>query len=471
METSVREIEEYSKKLGFECHHSENRLRISNDQTAFFLHMEIKNKNKIYIYCSVRLSSWQVIDERTDFHEILSILFASFVRTNKPYWNSTFADMEHPVIDAPTEIYLRQIVFTQPYNGENSFVVFNLAKTKELITLLYSFNYLTRHFIGFDHSSERRFVLPCLELSWELELKKAFGAQGDLWQANTRVNPDWFHYINVGKGISMIKSESVSYALKLFISKIGKHRYIRYEKFDLVFNKNNQNVQVRKLVIDGYKALNSFETSGKFFKLILDGCIILVKSNLIYICYTPTGQNAVEYVKREIIHRRRLENKYLFREKAYSWNKHCNPALFEDFCLSILRILPQTESVRKASPLNEPDEGMDIIWEIKSISPKVLGENISPFITERIVVQCKAAAKPIGKGLITDVSDTIEYHNASGYHLMTSAPSITRTLRNYLIRKKDRGFKIDWWSSIEIEELVDKHPQLLSGYESILQMI
>ncbi|MCQ8880705.1 restriction endonuclease [Pseudoalteromonas shioyasakiensis] len=471
MKSHIVKLEKYAKSLDFECTSNEKYLKVTHGQTAFTLHIEVHAKNKIYIYCSVRLSSWQVIDERTDFHEILSILFTSFVRTNSPNWNGTFADMEHPVIDAPTEIYLRQIIFTQPQNGENSFVVFNVDTAKKLIEMLHSFNYLTRHFIGFDHFSDRNFVLPCLELSWEKELKNAFGEMGELYQIKSRVNPDWFHYINTGKGISMIKSKSVSYALKLFISKAGKQKQIRYGKYDLIFNKNNRNVLKRQLVVDGYKALNSFGVLGRFYKLVLDGCIIIVKGDLIFICYTLTGKDVIEHVKKEIIHRRMLENKYLFKKEAYKWNKLCDPDLFENFCLNILKVLPQTISVRKASPLNEPDEGMDIIWEVQSISPKAIGENIPPFIIERIVVQCKTSAKPIGKNLITDVSDIIEYHDASGYHLMTSAPSVTRTLRNYLLKKKDRGFTVDWWSSIEIEDIVDKHPQLLSGYESILKMV
>jgi hypothetical protein len=471
LKNHIKEIENYAKSLGFDCYSKNCSLRISNPQTAFFLNVEVENKNKIYVYCSVRLSSHQVMDERTDFHEILSLLFASFIRSNKPYWNSTFADMGHPVIDAPTEIYLRQIIFTQPHNGESSFVVFNIAKTKKIIELLYSFNYLTADFIGYAHTLERGFVLPCLNYSWEIELKRALGAFGKLWQTNIRVNPNWFHYIDVSNGVSLIKSENVANALKLFVLKIGKQKYIRYKNFDLVFNKKNQNLQSKQLIVNGYRVLNSFGTSGRFYKLILDACVVLIKDNLIYVCYSSTGQSVVEYAKKDIIQRRMLENKYLFKKEAYKWNEPSDPELFEDFCLSILKVLPQTVSVRKASPLNEPDEGMDIIWEVQSVSPRAMGENIPPFITERIVVQCKASCRPVGKGVVTDVSDTIEYHNASGYFLMTSASSVTRTLRNYLLKKKDRGFKIDWWSSIEIEEVVDKHPQLLSGYESLIKML
>ena len=464
-------IEKHAFELGFECTLNDNLIKVSHPSTAFQLHVDVKSERNITIYVSVRLSSWQVIDERTDFHEILSILFAAYVRCNSPYLNCAFVDMDHPILDMPTEIYFRQIVFTQPLNGGNGYVTFSLKQTKDFMALLLGFNYLTRIFIGFDHDSNRTFKLPCLEIVWVKKLENFFGNLGNLYQTKSRINPDWLHYRNVEQGISMIESVNVAHALKQMIHKLGNNKSIRYENFDLIFNKKNENVRVRRHTVEGYKALNFFsEGNHKIYNLFLDYALVMIKGDYLYIHYIPTGRPVVEYVKKDIVKRRKLENKLLFREESYFWKKNICPEKFENFCISLLSLLPQTISVRKASPLNEPDEGMDIIWEISSIAKRAIDENISPIMTQRIVVQCKASNKSLGKGQVVDIGDTIDYHNASGYYLITSAPAITRTLRNALIRRKDKGYNVDWWARFELENFIDEYPQLLSGNEAMMVM-
>ena len=174
------------------------------------------------------------------------------------------------------------------------------------------------------------------------------------------------------------------------------------------------------------------------------------------------------FKEKEHIRQRHInESKILFKQNLYDWNKKIDGDTFEKFCLDLLKAQKNVKWARKVSSGNEPDGGRDIIIE-KLVPTLNIEKTELDLVPQRIIVQCKAYQKGVGKSQVRDIRDLLDYHEASGYWLITSS-YITTPLTQYFEKLKyNTDYEIDWWTKSEIEDQLDGHPEILNKYPEIV---
>jgi hypothetical protein len=102
----------------------------------------------------------------------------------------------------------------------------------------------------------------------------------------------------------------------------------------------------------------------------------------------------------------------------------------------------------------------------------VTQENARRLTTKRrIIVQCKALSKSVGKSKIPDVRDMLEHYDAQGY-LLAASGDVGATAIDYLLGLRTRGdFFTDWWGRHEIEDRLRRNPDVANRYPDMVNRV
>lgn len=191
---------------------------------------------------------------------------------------------------------------------------------------------------------------------------------------------------------------------------------------------------------------------------------------LFFECLCGIEEYKKERERIRIRHSRECE--LLFSPEKFKWNERIDPEDFENLIKDLLVRERGVSWVRKTGRTTEADQGRDIIleWNLPPLKKTdvPLVENINPYKSKRIVVQCKAYKFSVNKSDVTDIRDTIENFNCHGFLLAVSG-YLTSPLVNHLDKMRREGkYWIDWWSRDEIEERLKKHDDLIKKYRKIV---
>jgi len=242
-----------------------------------------------------------------------------------------------------------------------------------------------------------------------------------------------------------------------------------------------------KLIVDGdlFNFLNTksikelkkllqalFKTSKSvpYTVIPLENMIVTVVSPYIVALGRLSGLHEFK-AEREIVRQRHnRESTVLFPVPQFEWESEICPDQFE--ALIIIKALLEREhnvkSVRRASSINEGDKGRDLIIEWNVITSNVASETIPPIRLIKVVGQCKASLKTIGKNKVLDIRDTVETHGASGFFLAVSS-QISGALTEKLEALQLNGVWTQWWNRDDIEMRVSKNQDLLPLFPKVLK--
>jgi hypothetical protein len=125
--------------------------------------------------------------------------------------------------------------------------------------------------------------------------------------------------------------------------------------------------------------------------------------------------------------------------------------------------------VRKTSVTNEADGNADLvcIWDTIALSDMPHQENERLVQKRKVVVQCKAWSKNIGKNDIPSIRDTLDRFEAEGMLVVTSK-QITRSLFEHIEALRRKNIWVDYWNRSDIESMLDDHPDLVLKYKDIV---
>ena len=84
-----------------------------------------------------------------------------------------------------------------------------------------------------------------------------------------------------------------------------------------------------------------------------------------------------------------------------------------------------------------------------------------------VVVQVKGSATSVGKSQVRDIRDTVEYYGAQGYFLAVSTELTSPLIEQLEVIGRDRGWVVDWWTRLEIENRLRRHPDIARRYEMV----
>lgn len=441
-------------------------------------------------YFYIRTNSYSYSNERTDLHEVLSVLFSIFLRLHSGF-SSTLVDMENDFTHIPTELYARFLFIEQPQG--HKYPLDNLAVDVVAQAIL-----ALTHFPCW--------LKECLE--W-VELSNDYRPESILWdkdnnypessswkkaeewaqpifrvlklsedsekaQFMSRVNPTWMHFRRIRPRISVIKVPGIVYSI---------HEAVKSEKLWDVVRSNNRLLFISDLSKNSV-GLSDLTLAKKIFrgcevnKSKLDPLIIPLSNYLVAV-----GESHLVIINRDCgrkrfeIDREQVKQNFaetvsiLFPSPAFEWSNSINDDDFEQLILTLLARDPQINWVRKVGSTRDRDGGRDLIaeWVTLPLPGEVLQKGESPVSIRRVVVQCKAYGRPVDKSKVIDIRDVVEHHGATGYFLAVSS-SLTSGMFDHLDRLRLGGkIWVDWWTRHEIEERLQCHPDIVSKFPDMVR--
>jgi len=451
--------------------------------TGMNLRCFLNNEEKFSFYFEFRTSSWTYSGERTDLHDIISVIFSSFLRLHDTsisfftFFDGTYVDPKAtvetgavflipdqsrlstiPDKDAPD--YFKDIVFSAMYFERLLFRIFgcpceDCAKADGS----------TIPFIANIPESDKEKIEAVFE---PVEHRITY---------MTRENPNWKYYRNFKKKVTVIKSESLVQFLTLLYESSHVQRldgfagtmYVSDGASNLIPFATQRSIKSAFRKLEGLKdslthipTENRCLTLGKEFVLVSDGRF---------------GLNEFRRDKEKVRARSEKEKSILFPVTKIEWNSEIDPDLFEKLVKELFEREDYVLWVRKSGVTNEPDMGRDLIAEIYSekfgitVTEPHASEKTLKRVAKQIVVQCKAYTRSVNKRDVRDIRDTIEHFAAHGFVLVVSS-SVTGPLVEHLntLRNKHK-YHIDWWTREEIQSRLLKHTDLLLKYQSIVKAI
>jgi hypothetical protein len=200
---------------------------------------------------------------------------------------------------------------------------------------------------------------------------------------------------------------------------------------------------------------------------------------------TPTGlcskriaSGATNYAKQfEKLRAQHAANAtFLNQDIRFDWAREPSPVRFEGLVQEILTEIPEVRRVRQSGHCNEPDGGKDLSADVysgflRNTFEQARDTDAARNDVVRIVVQCKTSIRNIGKGMVSDIRDTVERHEAVGF-LLVAFPGITRSLLDYIeaIRAR-RLFWIECWTKLDLEAHLRSNPGVADRYSDLVQLI
>ena len=115
-------------------------------------------------------------------------------------------------------------------------------------------------------------------------------------------------------------------------------------------------------------------------------------------------------------------------------------------------------TVRLVGRTNNPDGGRDIIIRRKE------GEN-----RKLTICQCKAYQNSVNKSHVTDIRDTLDYYEATGF-LLAVTSDITAPLIDHLT-SLEKKYDVDWWTRRELFKIMRQYPSLVNAYQDIIKVV
>ena len=413
-------------------------------------------------------------------NDIFSFLPSMFLRIHNINISSTLLDIEHPLGQGDdgairaVEVYARYITFSQPYkNGFFPRSKESLNTIEILLKAITQYELNLYYLIESDEREEARCIYQDLDLHlWAMTIVKSIeeNPKSNSVLYNKRINPSWYYFRSLDKNVSVVFSPKTAYMLRKFYAEEGGINLYHGENYN--FCKSNS-------------TLNSFKDLDKErIESILHG----LGENVDKVVYVPIENRLLALAERNIvslececdrkvysqgkeavISRRKKEQDFLFEGKVYTWADRIDGARFEELSRELLIRTHGVIKVSNTSVTNEPDSNADLIciWDTASLFDMPQDEHYGPIRRRKIVIQCKAWSKNIGKNDIASIRDTLDRFDAGGMLVVTSK-SIAKSLFDHFEILRRKGIWVDYWDRSHIEGILDENPDLVGKYNDIV---
>ncbi|MBS8230291.1 restriction endonuclease [Marinobacter salarius] len=479
VERFIKKIDDISRKYFYEPSYRGNRIVLCREATLLTVPIEFY-ENEVAIYLYSRTTSWDADGDRTDMNDIFSVLPALFMRVNDISISCTLLDIEHPLGQGGNgairrvEVYARYITFSQPLkNGIFPRSKESLNSIDKILDVVTQYEASLFYFIESSEDVEDDCIYQDLNLHvWAMTIVKALREDpaSDSILYNKRVNPSWYYFRSKKEKVSVVFAPKTAFMLRKLVTEKSDVNCYKSENYS--FHKTHKTLNAYT-DSDKSKILAIFESLGEVSDSILyipieNRLIAIAEKNFIfYEC--ECGSKVYSKGKEIVIKRRKEEQNFLFDGSVYAWADNIDGTRFEELTRELLVRRSGVVKVRNTSITNEPDANADLIciWDSPALSDMPQDNNRSPVQRRKIVVQCKAWSKNVGKNDIPSIRDTLDRFEAEGM-LVVSSRSIARSLFDHMESLRRRGIWADYWDRAEIESMLDDNPDLVSKYNDIV---
>jgi hypothetical protein len=426
-----------------------------------------EDEDAAFIYAVARAHG--INGDKSDYHDLLTAILAICLRLSDTA-SVLLTKLEMADI-LPGEIYSTRVIFDR--QPPATFI--SLQKPDyDLITRILEESTLAAWVISqvwniLGEGIEEEKYLPPEDSAWVAQVGSYLKVKPDSQNVNcySRKFPTWEYFRVINRDIFVIKFKASLINLPLVQN---------FKKSNVILDGVEGQI-VTSSLIRNFISHKSLRTSARILKAFGQGLsdivvvpteshlYLLVKGGIIGI-RSNGGIEAYIEEKARVLKRHQVEAKILLSSVQFEWNSSVDGDEFENLIVELLSREPGVIRARKIGQGNEPDFRRDILVEWYRPST---GE--SAFQLQRVVVQCKAHNRPVGKSKVSDITDLLRFHGSAGY-LLVALSGVTKPLIDYLEKEDEKKeYWTDWWSRIEIEERMRANMDIVARYLHIVKII
>lgn len=249
-------------------------------------------------------------------------------------------------------------------------------------------------------------------------------------------------------------------ARQTYVTEIAKSRSYRNDIFVLDILREemaNDDPRIQRILDIVNEVVDRFSIN-QYTLVCQSNRLYLLSSNYIWVFAGDYHHSYVAEEEKLIFDRQAKENALLHVNRDFKWIFPVNPSRFEQLIADIIEYQQPDTTVRLVGRTNNPDGGRDIIIRRKE------GEN-----RKLTICQCKAYQNSVNKSHVTDIRDTLDYYEATGF-LLAVTSDITAPLIDHLT-SLEKKYDVDWWTRRELFKIMRQYPSLVNAYQDIIKVV
>lgn len=445
--------------------------------------------DKVFLLLACRTLSWDWSGERTDLNDVVSHLSAAFLR-NLAHVSARFILIPNPAADLKPEIYARYLLFDQPNESSYDLDDEGLERLRRTLMALHALRSYLPHPHPVEVEPAGSYDCPWMPIerqqhpyiyldsndSWRLQMMHAIDNQFVVGEAiaNRRHDPDWL-YFRTGPGtLSIVESDTLAHLFRALATNDEATQSVPAIAGKLLLTGDLRNYvsnRLSKKVQFIFRRLQGRQRQADFVTIPLENSLIFAGDRHSLFVGTQSGKLEFDRERARLAERHEKEAQVLFPVAGFVWADSIPDERFELMIRELLAIEPAVTWVRAAGHTRDRDQGRDLLadWLIPVKNPDEISVEKPPVRIGRVVVQCKALNRSVGKRDVPDIYDTIRAHHADGY-VLAVALRPTAALVTFLDGlRQEREVFIDWWGRQEIEDRLGRSPATLAKFPDLVQ--
>lgn len=428
-------------------------------------------------YFSVRTTSWEWDSERTDLHDVLSLLWGVSLRLRDAASVHLLAE-PNPAAGIDSEIYARVLV---PRQEGTLASLRGRSYLRALSAEAHAVDKLVKDVFGVSASEPKNTRVRGATYrnppNWveavrqRLRLPEVGG-----WEFNHRFAFGWRAFTSLKRGISIVDlgpepADRLREALRGFRPGTADlDGTVAYRTDHLVNAVPRGGMQKARSLL---RLLG--DSSSDPLVIPMESHFALLGRTALVAVALESGTRAFEAARVASEQRREKEAAVFMADARVEWSERPDPERFEELVGELLTREPGVHWVRQVGATREPDDGRDFLadWSVPPVGLMTAGVAdgvMSPNQRQRVIVQVKLRNRGVGRSDLSGIRDTIEHHDASGM-LVVGFPNLTVQLADHLDRLRRGGrLWIDWWGRPELDRRLRKHPDLVNRYTGLVAL-
>lgn len=469
-------LEPLAAAFRYKIKDADGRVEFQDENSCICPAFVAAGTDEAFIYFTVRTTSWDFNGERTDIHDALSFFAAITLRALDV--SCTLFDIPNDFTGIPTEIYGRYLTVDQPTRSIYKLDEHGIGQLKVLLHGVRFFESNLGTIFEWDPDLERMsedlYGWDRATKAWASKVARAAGEtlRSTKVMYNFRKNPHWFYYRTIAKSLSVYQSTKLARRMRELVNASEKVRRMPAATGTVYHSGASKNVVPHEAARVAADMLAQLEPRAPEPRLEfpIDSHFMAVGSKHVVAVRCDCSLKVFDREREHVRARRRIEDSVFFPGITFTWASKIDAQLFELLTRDLLAVEPGVQWVRTVGNTREGDEGRDLICEWTTVlsSAEKVQEKKPPMETRRVIVQCKASAKSVGKAKVQDVNDTVRSHGCNGYLLVVSSQlsvPLTRFLEGL---RNGPEIWADWWTRSEIEERLRNRPEILARYADVV---
>lgn len=442
--------------------------------------LQLDADGDLFLSGAVRTSGSQFSGDRTDIHDVLSLIWGAVLRAFG-ISSTWMVDEQHAVV--PDEIGARHLLLRQcPWKVTDG--SFRTARRSLNAWTTFAFHMLNdvfqwdrgRSFSQLHHST----TYPTEYPRWANNVIRYLRNPTDV-KVSRRRFPLWIYFSSQKRGITVVRLANVRISCLRTILLPFAPKSAPGENAIAIFANGISNAVSLNADRRARRILSMTEDKcERVLVLPLDSHCLFIGDKTIVAVRGEYGREEFDDERKKMIARRSVENQVLFAECTISWKTPLNAGDLEDLCLDLIRREPGVVRAKPVGSVYDRDGGRDILidWQVPDVhaastsvgsadnanDPGTKGTSIV-----RVIAQVKSRSRSLSKKDVQDIRDTLDHHGAEGF-LLIGHPQLSTALVDHLDKLREIKPRTEWWESRDIEERLRRHPDIAARYPRIVAL-